>query len=153
MKLTEKAAYIKGLIDGLELDPKDKQTKVFKAVSELLAEMAEEVANLEQCYDDVCDQIDALDEDLAGVEDVIYDEDDDENDICTCGCDDAAYEVICPTCGTTIGLNEEDLGQGGMNCPKCGELLEFDYDEDELDGDDDEPGKNDEPDGEDNGES
>ena len=28
MKLTEKAAYIKGLLEGLELDPNDKQTKV-----------------------------------------------------------------------------------------------------------------------------
>ncbi|MBQ9461725.1 MAG: hypothetical protein IJU51_07430 [Clostridia bacterium] len=140
MKITEKAAYVKGLVEGLELDPKDKQTKVFKALVDLVNEMAQEISELEQCYDDVCDQIDALDEDLAGVEDALYEDDDDEDDfdgVCSCGCDDAAYEVTCPTCGTVIGLNEDDLGQGGMTCPKCGETLEFDYDEDELDDTDD----------------
>ena len=140
MKITEKAAYVKGLVDGLELDPKDKQTKVFKALVDLVNEMAQEISDLEQCYDDVCDQIDALDEDLAGVEDVLYDDDEDEDGldgVCSCGCEDSAYEVTCPTCGAVIGLNEDDLGQGGMTCPKCGETLEFDYDEDELDDKDD----------------
>ena len=53
MQLSEKAAYIKGLIDGLELDPTDKQTKIFKLIAELLSEMADEIKELEQCYDDV----------------------------------------------------------------------------------------------------
>ena len=81
MKLTEKAAYIKGLLEGLELDPNDKQTKVLKALTDLVNEMADELCQLEQCYDDVCDQIDALDEDLLGVEDLIYDDEDDESDL------------------------------------------------------------------------
>lgn len=140
MNITEKAAYIKGLVDGLELDPNDKQTKVIKALVDLVNEMAEEVSELEQCYDDVCDQIDALDEDLAGVEDLIYDEEEDGCDVCgMCGDDDAAYEVTCPTCNTTIGLTEDDLNDGGMTCPNCGETLEFDYDEDELDDVEEEP--------------
>ena len=65
-------------------------------------------------------------------------EDDDDASQCSCGCgagDDAAYEVTCPTCGTVIGLNEDDLSEEGMVCPNCGENLEFDYDEDELDDD------------------
>lgn len=140
MKITEKAAYIKGLAEGLELDPKDKQTKVIKALIDLVNEMAEEVCELEQCYDDVCDQIDALDEDLAGVEDLLYEdeEDDDDEPVCGCGSDDAAYEVTCPTCGAVIGIDENQLSDGGMSCPNCGETLEFDYDEEELDGKDEE---------------
>jgi len=148
MKITEKAAYIKGLAEGLELDPKDKQTKVIRALIDLVNEMAEEISELEQCYDDVCDQIDALDEDLAGVEDLIYedeDEDDDDEDFtCKCGGDDAAYEVVCPTCGAEIGLDEDQLNDGGMICPSCGETLEFDYDEDELDDTDEEEGSDEE---------
>jgi len=138
MKITEKASYIKGLIDGLELDPKDKQTKIIKALVELVNEMAEELCDLEQCYDDVCDQIDALDDNLAGVEDLLsedlYDDYEDECSDCgICGDDDAVYEVTCPTCNTTIGLDEDDLSEGGMTCPNCGETLAFDYEEDELD--------------------
>lgn len=136
MELTEKAAYIKGLVDGLNLDANDKQTKVIKALVDIVNEMAEEISNLGQCYDDVCDQIDAIDEDLAGVEDIIYEDYDDEP--CNCSScddldDDMCYEVTCPTCGTTIGLGEDSLNDGGIICPNCGEELEFDYDEDELD--------------------
>ena len=141
MELTEKAAYIKGLVDGLNLDPNDKQTKVIKALVELVNDMAEEISDLGQCYDDVCDQIDAIDEDLAGVEDIIYDDYDDDDEPCNCSScgdydDGMNYEVTCPTCGTAIGLNEDSLNDGGIKCPNCGEELEFDFDEDELDGDD-----------------
>ena len=69
MQLSEKAAYVKRLIEGLELDPGDKQAKVFKNIAELLCEMTDEIRELEQCYDDVCDQVDGISEDLAGVED------------------------------------------------------------------------------------
>lgn len=138
MDISEKAAYVKGLFDGLEMDMSDKQNKVLKALVDLVNEMAEEVSQLNQSYDDVCDQIDALDEDLSGVEDMLYDEYEDEDESCDCGfcgngLEDTAYEVTCPTCNTTIGLDEDSLNDGGITCPNCGEILEFDYDEDELD--------------------
>ncbi len=163
MDISEKAAYVKGLFDGLELDPADKTTKVLKALVDLVSEMAEEVSALEQSYDDVSDQIDALDEDLSGLEDLVSDLSDacaDEfdadrfGDCDSCGKDcsswddsdeddsDAMYETVCPTCGTEIPLNIDDLGEGGITCPSCGEELAFDFDpdelDDELDDDDDE---------------
>ncbi len=147
MNISEKAAYVKGLFDGMELDMNDKQNKLLKALVDLVGEMAEEVSELGQCYDDVCDQIDALDEDLTGVEDALFEEDDDEDDDYdkiygeddkTCDCENCSaeqentvYEVTCPTCNETIALTEEAVLQGSMKCPKCGELLEFDYDEEE----------------------
>lgn len=139
MQLSEKAAYVKGLIDGLELDPTDKQTKVFKLIAELLGDIAQEIKDLEQCYDDVSDQIDGISEDLAGVEDIIYDDDDD--DVYSFGPDgmneEYNYEVTCPTCGNIIYLSEDSLNDGSIACPECGEKLEFDYSEDELDAEDD----------------
>lgn len=139
MELTEKAAYVKGLLEGLELDPNDKMTKVINALVDLVNDMALEISDLEQCYDDVCDQIDAVDDDLANIEEIIFDDEYDEDDD-SCGCyscsdedDDVMYEVTCPTCGKTIALTEDDLVESGIDCPNCGESLEFDYDEDELD--------------------
>ncbi len=138
MQLSEKAAYVKGLIEGLGLDPKDKQTKVFKTLSDLLCEMAEEIKELEQCYDDVCDQVDGISEDLAGVEDILgsdsyesisYDYSDSD--------DEMAYEVTCPTCGKTTYLSEDSLNSGVIKCPSCAEVLELGYVEDELDDTDD----------------
>ncbi len=140
MQLSERAAYIKGLIEGLELDPKDKQTKVFKLIAELLGDMAQEIKELEQCYDDVCDQVDGISEDLAGVEDIIYDEDYDSDDVnySRSGTDDdLAYEVTCPTCENVVYLSENSLNMGSIKCPECGEVLEFDYSEDELDAQED----------------
>lgn len=148
MNISEKAAYVKGLFDGMELDMNEKQNKVLKALIDLVSEMAEEVSELGQCYDDVCDQIDAIDEDLTGVEDVLFEEDEDDydeiygedNKACDCGNssneEETVYEVTCPTCNETIALTEEAVLQGSMKCPNCDELLEFDYDEE--DGEDEE---------------
>lgn len=139
MQLSEKAAYVKGLIEGLELDPKDKQTKVFKVIADLLADMAEEIKELGQCYDDVCDQVDGISEDLAGVEDLIGDES--LGSVCydntAVSSSDMAYEVTCPTCNETTYLNEDSLNAGVIKCPACGEVLELGYVEDELDDADD----------------
>ncbi len=135
MQLSEKAAYIKGLIEGLELDPTDKQTKIFKLIAEFLAEVADEVKELEQCYDDVCDQVDGISEDLSGVEDLLYDEDfmDDLTYSDSDFEDDLAYEVTCPNCGNITYLSENSLNEGVIKCPECNEIFEFDYSEDELD--------------------
>ena len=137
MQLSERAAYVKRLIEGLELDPGDKQAKVFKNIAELLCEMTDEIRELEQCYDDVCDQVDGISEDLAGVEDLLSN---DEPGICyddLDSSDDMAYEVTCPTCGETSYINEDALLEGVIKCPACGEMLELGYVEDELDDTDD----------------
>ena len=36
--------------------------------------------------------------------------------------------VTCPSCGDTICITEAMLDEGSINCPGCGELLEFDFD-------------------------
>ena len=146
MNISEKAAYVKGLFDGMEPDMNEKQNKILKALIDLVGEMAEEVSELGQCYDDVCDQIDAIDEDLTGVEDALFEEDENDDydeiygkDEKACECEECSneqestvYEVTCPTCNETIALTEEAVLQGSMKCPKCDELLEFDYDEEDT---------------------
>ncbi|HIR03107.1 MAG TPA: hypothetical protein IAD34_03460 [Candidatus Scatovicinus merdipullorum] len=127
MTLTEKISYIKGLAEGLKLDENKDEVKVIKAILELLEDMALSVTDLETCVDDVCDQLDAVDEDLADLEEDYYEESD-----CSCGgCDtdddDQFYEVTCPTCGEEICLQEDVLLCGETECPKCGEKLEFDF--------------------------
>ena len=65
-------------------------------------------------YDDCCDDDD--------------DEDDDEE---LFDDDDELYEVTCPTCHDTICLNEAMIEDGSITCPNCGELLEFDLDDED----------------------
>ncbi len=133
MTITEKAAYIKGLLEGLDLDQNSKEVKVINAMMELLDDMALAVSDLEDGYSDLADQLDEVDEDLGTLEEEYYglDEEDDEDE----DGEDVFYEVTCPTCNETICLSEDILLKGEMDCPNCGENLEFDFDG--LCGDDD----------------
>lgn len=144
MTLTEKIAYIRGLADGLKLDDSKDEVKVLNAMLELLEEMADSIADLEELYDEAVEVIDELDEDLANLEDDFYDDDCDcgsccdcdDDDCCDC-CDDfedcAYYEVTCGKCGEVICVDEDLLLEGEIECPECGEILEFDFSDLEFD--------------------
>lgn len=121
MTISEKVAYIKGLAEGLELDSNDKNSKVLKSIIELLEDMALTVEDLEDGCAELCEQIDAVDEDLSNLEDFIY-EDEDEDGIH----DDEVYEVECPACHDVVFLDEDMLAEGEIACPNCGTNLEFD---------------------------
>ena len=123
MTVTEKVAYLKGLVEGMDFDKDDKETKVLNAVLDVLEDLALTVSDLDDEMELVTEQLDAVDEDLADLEEVFYDEAED----CCCD-DDDMYEVVCPNCGETVYFDEEIILDGEAECPSCGELLEFDCD-------------------------
>ncbi|HBC27987.1 MAG TPA: hypothetical protein DC013_11310 [Ruminococcaceae bacterium] len=134
MTNTERVAYIRGLTEGLELDTDKKEVKVIQAIIELLDDMALSISDLEESRDDMADQLDAVDEDLGTLEDDFYGEDDedDENEDGDDGFEDDGeeyYEVTCPTCKETICLSEDIIADGQIDCPNCGETLEFDLED------------------------
>lgn len=136
MTVTEKAAYLKGLAEGLDLDAAKPETKLINAMIDVIDEMALTISDLEDSMDMVVEQLDAVDEDLAEVEDYIF-EDDDFADCEGCeGCDGDYFEVECPACGETICLDESVLNEDSIECPACGETLEFDFDDFDEDEDD-----------------
>ena len=107
MTISEKVAYIKGLAENAGFDENESKDKVVKAIIDVLEDIAGAVGEINE-------QLDAVDEDLAALED------DDEDD------DDFCYEVECPTCHDVIYLDDEMIDEGGIKCPNCGEELEFD---------------------------
>lgn len=123
MELTERAAYLKGLIEGLGIDETTKEGKIIKAMNELLGELSAAVMGLDedltQAYDlinDLSDEIEDLEADLY--EEYEDDDDDDEDD------DDEDddlpfYEVSCPNCGKTVYVSGDDLDVGEAICPSC----------------------------------
>lgn len=143
MTLTEKAAYIKGLKDGLVLDESKPEIKIINALIDIIDDLALTASDLEDEVALVGEQVDAVDEDLDALESFVYDDDDDDCDCdCCCGCDDdddEFFEVECPACGEVINVDEGILESGSIECPNCGENLEFDieYDDDEDEEDDD----------------
>ena len=68
MDLTEKIAYIKGLCEGLSLDESKPEVKVLNAVVDLLDDLAYEVQDMQELYDELSAVVDEIDEDLADVE-------------------------------------------------------------------------------------
>ena len=136
MTLSERTAYLKGLMEGMNLNTETNEGKLLKAIVETLDDMALTVSDVEDVVDAVCDELDSIEEDLDNIEDYLLDEEEDDD----CCCDDeydfddeAIYEVKCPTCGTVIDLDEEMMAEGSIECPDCGEELEFDLDEVEED--------------------
>ena len=133
MTVTEKVAYLKGLVEGLDFDKDDKETKVINAVLDVLEDLALAVSDLDDEMELVTEQLDAVDEDLADLEEIFYDDCDCDCDDCDCDCDDDMYEVECPNCGEMIYFDEEIILDGEAECPACGEVLEFDVDECDCD--------------------
>ena len=140
MTLTEKAAYLKGLKDGLNLDNEKAEGKLLDAIIDMLNDVALEIADIEENASLVNDELDMIEDELDAIEEYLddeYDEDDedeeDEDEDDYDFGDDAVYEITCPTCGEVIEVDEETLVAGMMNCPKCNEELEFDFDEIEED--------------------
>lgn len=137
MTTIEKVAYLKGLFEGMEIDESTKEGKLLKAVVDVLGELAEDHADLEDYVAELTKQVDAVDEDLSSLEDVVYEELDDECDGDCEGCDgcddwdDDLYDVTCPSCKESFEVDEETLLDGGVDCPNCGEHLEFDIEDDE----------------------
>ena len=144
MTISEKAAYLKGLMDGLKLDTEKPEGQMISAIVDLLGDVTRRLADVEETTINICDELDEIEEDLDAIEDYILDEDDDDEDYEDDWDDDedyeegfdfgdeesTIYEVKC-TCGEVIDFDEETLEKGSMICPNCGETLEFSFDEDD----------------------
>jgi len=122
MTVTEKVAYAKGLLDGVGFEKGSREDRVFRAIVDALDDIALSVVDLEDDVCELCEQVDAIDEDLDALETDFYEDD--------CDCDDCEefYEIKCPGCGEEISIDGETLLEGGIQCPNCNEELEFDMD-------------------------
>ena len=123
MDLNAKAAYIRGLMTGMEFDADSKNGKVIAAMMDLLEEMAAQVTEHDDALDQAFDELDAIDEDMDDLVDNIFgdddeDEDEDEDDD---GAFETSYEVTCPNCGTVNIVDEDTLMDSDkIVCAECG---------------------------------
>ena len=137
MTISEKVAYLKGLAEGLNLDTeKSKEGKLISVMIGILEELAMSVEDLEENALNLGEEIDVLSDDLADVESIVYDEDEDDEDY-----DDDWFEVECPTCGETLVVDDKALADGEVECPECGSRYALDLSDDEEDGESEEDEK------------
>ena len=148
MTISEKSAYLKGLMDGMKLDTESDEGKMIAAIVDLLGDVTRKITDIEDTTIAISDELDEIEEDLDAIEDFImddeddYDEDEDYEDDewdddedyeegFDFGDEDSTiYEVQC-ACGEVINFDEETLESGSIVCPNCGETLEFSLEEDE----------------------
>ena len=148
MPIVEKAAYLKGLTEGLGITPETKDGKLWAALQDLLSDIAHEVEDLQSAQLDMADALDELtdeatllqdccgDPDLLSTDDDDDEDEDEDEDDEDSSFDEVLYDVTCPVCGEEITLDEDMLAQGSIDCPHCGEALEFEMGEDEDSNDD-----------------
>ena len=146
MTISEKAAYLKGMMDGMALNTDSNEGKMIAAIVDLLGDMGKRITDIEDTTIAISDELDEIEEDLDAIEDFIMDEedyddedfdddfDDDDEDYeegFDFGDEDTTiYEVEC-ACGEVIDFDEETLEKGSITCPNCGETLEFSVEDDE----------------------
>ena len=124
--MKEKVAYLRGLADGMEIGG-DAQGKLLMAMIETMDEMAatideneEAIIDLDECIDDICDELSDMDECLDAL---ISDECD-----CDCECyddfEDDFVEVECPHCGEIVYFDQDMLeSDDELICPNCNEPI------------------------------
>ena len=161
MSMMEKAMYLKGLCDGVELDKSTKEGKLIAALLDLVTEMAAEMDDMQAEICELKEYCEELDEDLGTVEEVLLDIDEDDEDYededfdddfecdgncagCDFDCDlddddmfdedeedEEYFEVVCPACGDVINF-DSSIDPENLLCPNCGEKFECIVDEDDL---------------------
>ncbi len=122
-ELSNRAAYLKGLADGLKIDKEKPEGNLIDEIIKLLGEMAEEIEGIDDEVAFVEDRIDDVEESLDIIAEEVFDDE--------CDCDDV-YTLVCDKCGTEIDFTEEDLddiAEGNFVCPECGTTIEIDFEE------------------------
>jgi len=155
MTISEKSAYLKGLMDGLKLDTESDNGKMIAAIVDLLGDITKKLTDVEDTTIAISDELDEIEDDLDAIEDFILDEEDeddfDDEDDDDYDFDDeedeededyedggfdfgdeetTIYEVKC-VCGEVIDFDEDTLENGSIVCPNCGETLEFSFEDEE----------------------
>ncbi len=131
MKPLENAAYLKGLAEGLEIDGKGKEGKLILAIIDALESFARSIEDSERELDAVSDELSFLSQGVKAMGEYIFDDDnddDDDDDEFELDEDSVEYSTECPTCKTVIELDLDELEDGKIVCPSCGEELEFELD-------------------------
>ncbi len=148
MTVTEKAAYLKGMLEGMKLSRESDEGKLFAAIADLLEDLSLSVADLEEETSAMREYIDEMDNDLSAVETAVYeddedeDDDDEEHDCVNCDRDECVVRLECPACGEEIFVEScelEDCEQ--LECPSCGEMLDVVCEEADDEDDEDEGGE------------
>ena len=135
MTIVERAAYLKGLTEGLGIEPDSRDGKLWGALTDLLSDMAHEIEDLQSGALDFADALDEIGDELGYLEELTGecclpdDEDDDEDE------DEDDEDNIVPFSDADEeeeddeDEEDEEIPFDGVlydvKCPVCGEEITF----------------------------
>lgn len=143
MTIREKAAYLKGLVEGQGMDPEAGEGKLWRVLAEVIGDMAVKLDELEAGQEDLSETVDAVKDDLELLEDIVagnFDDDDDDFDDSD---DEDSSRPYYPFSNAYRDW-DDDSGEGDrldgdeeddeddfemtyqVECPNCGEEIVFD---------------------------
>lgn len=123
--LKERVAYLKGMAEGMQLSDATNEGKLLKAILEVMDDFALSLSDIEELQKEQGEQIDNIDEDLAEIERVLFDDEDSDCD------DDCCFaEIECPHCKETISIDKDMIDDDGdvIKCPNCNNEIEVEWD-------------------------
>ena len=144
MTIVERAAYLKGLTEGVDMDPNSREGKLWSVLTGLLSDMAHQVEELQEkaaeqdeVLDDVYEQLIYLQEITLATEQLTdYDDEDYETDFDDIDEIDDLYRPSLRLYESDEGEAEPDDGEDeeldfdgvlyDVTCPNCGETITFD---------------------------
>lgn len=121
-ELTNRAAYLKGLADGMKLDKEKDEARLLAEIIDFLNAAAEEIDAIDMEQGFIADQVDDLEEEIDVIGNEVFDEYDEYDD------EDDEFQICCQGCGEDIIVTTEDIMDGEILCPHCGETIEFEFD-------------------------
>ena len=101
-KLSDRVSYLKGLAEGMEVGEDSKMGKLVLAIIDTLGETAEAIQHLVDEHAELDEYVESIDDDLAEIEEALFDDDDDDDEYDDDDDDDDLIECECPHCQNTI---------------------------------------------------
>ena len=111
--ITDRAAYLRGLAEGMKLDREDNQQRLLLEMLDLMDEMAHQLADANAELAELQEYVEDIDTDLTDMEEVLFGDDD-----CDCDCD-------CDGCMDDFDMDDEDDDDQELSfeCPNCGKTV------------------------------
>jgi DNA-directed RNA polymerase subunit delta len=123
--LRERVAYLKGLTSGLNVQQTTPEGRLLLEMVDVVDNLVKEIQHLQSSHSLLEEYVETLDEDLADLEDDVYeDATADSQDWVDIG--DDYYEMECPNCHEDVliyddMLDDEDVEE--IVCPECKHTL------------------------------
>ena len=121
-ELNEKVSYLRGLVEGMGMKDDTNEGKLFTYIIDVLDDMAQAICELETSQAEVEEYVETIDEDLADLEEAVFDMDEDD-DYDSDG-DSHYIELECPHCRETVYFDEDIFeDDDDIFCPNCNRTI------------------------------